>query len=131
MFTYPTLVNDQAVTRFVYFHQQHGADSLRRLDAGRVMCFPGGFSLEQAQELQVKLQDAVTKSLKSCPPEQARQLVISRMLTLMSEISNTSETVSHTCDIALVDGRQVYVAMSASAGVEALSFVPMAHLPSC
>lgn len=131
MFTYPTLVNDQAVTRFVYFHQQHGAESLRRLDAGRVMCFPGGFSLEQAQRLQVKLQDAVTESLKSRPPEQARQLVISRMLTLMSEISTTSETVSHTCDIALVDGRQVYVAMSASAGVEALAFVPMAHLPSC
>jgi hypothetical protein len=131
MFTYPTLVNDQAVTRFVYFHQQHGAESLRRLDAGRVMCFPGGFSLEQAEELQVKLQDAVTKSLKSRPPEHPRQLVISRMLTLMSEISIKSETVSDTCDIAIVDGRQVYVAMTVSADAEALAFVPMAHLPSC
>lgn len=131
MFTYPTLVNDQAVTRFVYYHQHHGAESLRRLDVGRVMCFPGGFSLEQAQELQSKLHNVVTESLKSCPAGQARQLVISYMLTLMSEISAASETVSNTCDIALIEGSQVLVAMSVSAGDEALTFVPMAHLLGC
>lgn len=131
MFTYPTVVNDQAVNRFVYYHQHHGAESLRRLDVGRVMCFPGGFSLEQAQELQSKLHNVVTESLKSCPAGQARQLVISYMLTLMSEISAASETVSNTCDIALIEGSQVLVAMSVSAGDEALTFFPMAHLLGC
>ena len=76
MFTYPTVVNDQAVTRFAYYHQQHGADSLRRLDVGRVMCFPGGFSQEQAQELQAKLQGVVTASLDSHPTDQVRELVV-------------------------------------------------------
>lgn len=120
-------VNDQAVTRFAYYHQQHGADSLRRLDVGRVMCFPGGFSLEQAQELQAKLQGVVTASLDSYPTDQVRQLVISYMLTLISEISVISETVSSTCDIVLVDGSEVIVAMSVWAGNQALTFAPMSH----
>ena len=127
MFTYPTMVNDQAVTRFAYYHQQHGADSLRRLDVGRIMCFPGGFSLEQAQELQAKLQDVVTASLDSHPADQVRELVVSYMITLISEVSAISETVSSKCDIALVDGSEVLVAMSVWAGDEALTFAPMAH----
>jgi hypothetical protein len=127
MFTYPTVVNDQAVTRFVYFHQHHSAESLCGLTEGRVMCFPGGFSLEQAQELQAKLQDLVTASIESHPTDQVRELVVSYMLKLISEVSAISETVSSTCDIALVDGKEVMVAMSAWAGYQALTFTPMPH----
>lgn len=91
------------------------------------MCFPGGFSLEQAQELQAKLQDVVTAAVESHSPDQVRELVVSYMLTLISEISAISETVSSTCDIALVDGSEVMVAMSAWAGDQALTFNPMPH----
>ncbi|MHC8304859.1 hypothetical protein [Pseudomonas sp. PB3P13] len=105
MFTYPTVVNDQAITRFVYFHQHHSAESLCALTEGKVMCFPGGFSLEQAQELQAKLQDVVTASIESHPIDQVRELVVSSMLKLIREVSAISETVSSTCDIALVDGK--------------------------
>jgi hypothetical protein len=125
MFTYPTVVDDQSVTRFAYYHQQHGADSLRRLDVGRVMCFPGGFSLEQAQELQAKLQDVVTASIKSLSTDQMREVVVTYMLTLIREVSAISETVSSTCDIALVDGSEVMLAMSVWAGDQALTFAPM------
>jgi hypothetical protein len=127
MFTYPTVVNDQAITRFVYFHQHHSAESLCALTEGRVMCFPGGFSLEQAQELQAKLQDVVTASIESHPIDQVRELVVSSMLKLISEVSAISETVSSTCDIALVDGKEVMVAMSAWAGDQALTFTSMPH----
>lgn len=127
MFTYPTVVNDQAITRFVYFHQHHSAESLCALTEGKVMCFPGGFSLEQAQELQAKLQDVVTGSIESHPIDQVRDLVISSMLKLIREVSAISETVSSTCDIALVDGKEVMVAMSALAGDQALTFTSMPH----
>ena len=49
------------------------------------------------------------------------------MLTLISEISATSETVSNTCDIALVEGNEVMIAMSAWVGDQALTFTPMPH----
>lgn len=127
MFTYPTVVHDQAVTRFVYFHQHHSAESLCGLTERRVMCFPGGFSLEQAQELQAKLQGVVTAAFDSYPIDQVRQVVVSYMLTLISVISATSDTVSGTCDIALVDGSEVMVAMSVRAGDQSLTFAPMAH----
>lgn len=91
------------------------------------MCFPGGFSLEQAQELQAKLQGVVTAALDSYPTDQVRRLVASYMLTLISEVSATSETVSNTCDIALVEGNKVMIAMSVRAGDQALTFAPMAH----
>lgn len=127
MFTYPTVVNDQAITRFVYFHQHHSAESLCALTEGKVMCFPGGFSLEQAQELQAKLQDVVTESIESHPIDQVRELVVSSMLKLIREVSAISETVSSTCDIALVDGKEVMVAMSAWTGDQALTFTSMPH----
>lgn len=126
MFTYPTVVNDQAITRFVYFHQHHSAESLCGLTEGRVMCFPSGFSLEQAQELQAELQSVVTAALDSYPIDQVRQLVASYMLTLISQVSAISETVSSTCDIALVKGNEVMIAMSFRAGDQALTFAPMA-----
>lgn len=126
MFTYPTVVNDQAITRFVYFHQHHSAESLCALTEGKVMCFPGGFSLEQAQELQAELQSVVTAALDSYPTDKVRQLVASYMLTLISEVSAISEKVSSTCDIALVKGNEVMIAMSSRVGDQALTFSPMA-----
>lgn len=126
MFTYPTVVNDQAITRFVYFHQHHSAESLCALTEGKVMCFPGGFSLEQAQELQAELQSVVTAALDAYPTDQVRQFVASYMLTLVNEVSAISETVSSTCDIALVKGNEVMIAMSSRAGDQALTFTPMA-----
>lgn len=90
------------------------------------MCFPGGFSLEQAQELQAELQSVVTAALDSYPIDQVRQLVASYMLTLISQVSAISETVSSTCDIALVKGNEVMIAMSFRAGDQALTFAPMA-----
>lgn len=47
------------------------------------------------------------------------------MLTLISEVSAISETLSSTCDTALVDGNEVMVAMSAWTGDLALTFAPM------
>ncbi|AGZ36362.1 MAG: hypothetical protein ACOKSU_14540 [Pseudomonas sp.] len=128
MFTYPTLVNDQPVTRFVYFHQHHSAESLCGLTEGRVMCFPGGLAPEQAEALQVKLQAVVTLALESVPISQVRQSVVSCMLTLMSEAADISTSVSSACDIALVDGRHVDIALGVSASDETLEFIPMHHL---
>lgn len=128
MFTYPTVVNDQAVTRFVYFHQHHSAESLCGLTEGRVMCFPSGFSLEQAQALQARLQAVVTEALESLPANQVRQSVVSCMLTLMSETADISETVSSTCDIALVNSRQVNIALSVTESDDVLEFIPMSYL---
>ncbi|MFP3849026.1 hypothetical protein [Pseudomonas sp. W5-01] len=128
MFTYPTVVNDQPVTRFVYFHQHHSTESLCVLTEGRAMCFPGGFSMEQAQALQAKLQAVVTKALESPPANQVRQTVVSGMLTLMSETAEISETVSSTCDIAVINGRQVDIALSVTESNGVREFIPMAHV---
>ena len=125
MFTYPTVVNDQAVTRFVYFHQHHSAESLCVLREGRVMCFPGGFSLEQAQALQAKLQGVVTDALESLPANQVRQSVVLGMLALMSETAYISETVSSVCDIAVVNGRQVSIALSVTTRDDVLELITM------
>jgi len=127
MFTYPTAENDKLVTRFVYFHQDCSAESLCVLAEGKVICFPGGFSLEQAQALQASLQDVVTAALESLPASQVRQTVVSYMLTLMSEIAAISETASSACDIALVAGRHVKIAIGVSASDEVLKFVRMNH----
>ncbi|MDD2064516.1 hypothetical protein [Pseudomonas sp. 25571] len=131
MFTYPIMLNDQPVTRFVFYHPMYHTQSLIPLEAGNAICFPGDLSSEQAQALQADFQSVVTHSLESCPAGQARQFVMSYMLMMMSEISAARETVSSTCDIALVDGSQVQVAMSVSADDEELTFAPMAHRPGC
>lgn len=127
MFTYLTAVNDKPVTRFAYFHQHHSAESLNVLAEGKVMCFPSGFSLEQAQALQALLQNVVTTAIKSLPANQVKQSVVPYMLALMSETSAISDTVSSACDIALVEGRHVDIAIGVSASDEVLEFVPMAH----
>ncbi|WP_440062963.1 hypothetical protein ACTACQ_11260 [Pseudomonas syringae] len=128
MFTYPAIANDQLVTRFVYYHQSRSTDSLYRLEDGKVMCFPGGFSQEQATEVRDKLQDLVTSALESRSIYEARMLVILHIRKLMKEISDSSETVSSICDIAIVDGRDVEIAMSVATDDEVFKFVPMTHL---
>lgn len=127
MFTYPMIQNDQPVTRFVCFHQSLSTDSLVRLDVGRVMCFPGGFSLEEAQVVQAKLQRVVDESLNLYSAEVVIQMVVSKMISLMAEISEISESVSSISDIALIDGRNVNIAMSVSSDAQAILFTPMAH----
>jgi hypothetical protein len=92
------------------------------------MCFPGGFSLAQAQALQARLQAVVTQSLESFPISQVRQSVVSSMLTLMSETADISASVSSACDIALVEGRHVDIALGVAARDAVLEFSPMAHV---
>ncbi|WP_165947541.1 hypothetical protein [Pseudomonas aeruginosa] len=53
---------------------------------------------------------------------------MSFMLTLMSETAAISGTVSSTCDVALVNGRDVDIASGVSAGDEILEFIPMPRL---
>ncbi|MEI1419639.1 hypothetical protein [Pseudomonas aeruginosa] len=50
------------------------------------------------------------------------------MLTLMSETAAISGTVSSTCDVALVNGRDVDIASGVSEGDEILEFIPMPRL---
>lgn len=127
MFTYPAIANDKFVTRFVYYHQSRSTDSLYRLEDGKVMCFPSGFSQEQATEVRDKLQDLVASALESYSIYEARMLVISHMRKLMKEISDSSETVSSICDIAVIDGRDVEIAMSVATDDEVFKLVPMTH----
>ncbi|WP_122408405.1 hypothetical protein [Pseudomonas viridiflava] len=130
MFTYPAIANDKFVTRFVYYHQSHSTDSLYRLEDGKVMCFPSGFSQEQATEVRDKLQYLVTSALESDSIHESRMLVISHMRKLMKEISDSTETVSSICDIAVIDGRDVEIAMSVATDDEVFKLVPMTHLTS-
>ncbi|MNT92958.1 hypothetical protein D3C72_2343260 [compost metagenome] len=70
----------------------------------------------------------VTEALESLPANQVRQTVVSGMLTLMSETAEISETVSSTCDIAVVNGRQVDIALSVTESNDVREFIPMAHV---
>ncbi|AJZ96909.1 hypothetical protein PFLUOLIPICF7_01735 [Pseudomonas simiae] len=94
----------QAVTRVAYYLQSHNADSLRELGSGFVICMPGGFTCEQADEVRNQLQEVVTSSLNTNPYEQAKQEIIKHMLYLMNEVAETSISVSRVCDIAVVNG---------------------------
>ncbi len=128
MFTYPTTINDKPITRFAYYHPSLNAERLNRLDAGRVMCFPSGFSQEQAQTVQAVLQAVVKNSLESGPADEVRASVVACMLGLMSEISASSDTVSRTCDIALVESFEVHLAMNVSVDDETLAFIPVPYI---
>lgn len=114
LFTYPAMANEQAVTRAVFFHQSISTENFAVVGEGRVMCFPGGFSREQAQEVQAQLQEVVTSSLSTNPYEQAKQAVIGFMLHLMSEVAKASVTVSRVCDVAVINGRDVEISHSES-----------------
>lgn len=70
----------------------------------------------------------VTEALESLPANQVKQSVVSSMLTLMSETAAISGTVSSTCDVALVNGRDVDIASGVSEGDEILEFIPMPRL---
>ncbi|WP_146017995.1 MULTISPECIES: hypothetical protein [Pseudomonas] len=107
LFTYPAMANGQAVTRAVFFHQSVSTENFVVVEEGRVMCFPGGFSREQAQEVQAQLQEVVTSSLSTNPYEQAKQAIIKHILHLMSEVAETSVSVSRVCDVAVINGRDV------------------------
>lgn len=55
LFTYPTIVDEKSLTRVVYFHQTVSRENFAVVNEGRVICFPSGFTLEQAQENQNRL----------------------------------------------------------------------------
>ncbi|QVI88029.1 hypothetical protein [Pseudomonas viridiflava] len=130
MFTYPAIANDKFVTRFVYYHQPLNAKALLLVDVGEVISFVSDFSQEQVTEVQDKLQDLVTSALESDSIHESRMLVISHMRKLMKEISDSTETVSSICDIAVIDGRDVEIAMSVATDDEVFKLVPMTHLIS-
>ncbi|CAG8870118.1 hypothetical protein [Pseudomonas fluorescens] len=116
LFTYPAMANEQAVTRAVFFHQSISTENFAVVGEGRVMCFPGGFSREQAQEVQAQLQGVVTSSLSSYPYEQAKQAVIGFMLRLMSEVAETSISVSSACDVAVINGTNADIWLDVPSG---------------
>lgn len=99
----------QAVTRVAYYLQSHAADSLRELGSGYVLCMPGGFTYEKADEIRNQLQGVVTSSLKASPYAQAKQEIIKHMRHLMSEVAKESASVSSMCDVAVINGSDVEI----------------------
>lgn len=116
LFTYPAMANEQTVTRAVFFHQSISTENFAVVGEGRVMCFPAGFSREQAQKVQAQLQEFVTSSLSSYPYEQAKQAVIGFMLGLMSEVAQTSISVSSACDVAVINGTHAGIRLDVTGG---------------
>lgn len=116
LFTYPAIADGQSVTRAVFFHPSASTETFAVVPGGRVTCFPGGFSREQADEVQEQLQEFVTSSLSSYPYEQAKQAVIGFMLGLMSEVAQTSISVSSTCDVAVINGAHAGIRLDVSGG---------------
>lgn len=116
LFTYPATARGQAVTRAVFFHPSLSTETFAVVSEGRVKCFPGGFSHEQAQEIEAQLQEVVTSSLNTNPYEQAKQVVIDSMRRLMAEVAETSISVSRVCDIAVINGEDVKMTLGVSSG---------------
>jgi hypothetical protein len=104
LFTYPATVDRRDVTRAVFFHQSISTETFAVVGEGRVKCFTGGFSREQAQKVETQLQEVVTSSLSTNPYAQAKQAVIGFMLHQMSEVAKVSVTVSRVCDVAVING---------------------------
>ena len=130
MFTYPTIFEGEDVTRFVYFHPSGGADSLRGLEAGEVKCFPGGFSIEEAREVEIELKRKVIDAHGSLPAEQVRNRVVACMCALMEEISQRSSTVSSSCDVTVIQCGHVFIAKDVSQENLPVTFTPMVHVVS-
>ncbi|HDS1775340.1 hypothetical protein NPS33_27750 [Pseudomonas putida] len=107
LFTYPSTANGQDVTRAVFFHPSLSTESFAVVGEGRVKCLPAGFSHEQARELEARLQAVVSSSLNNHPYAQAKQEIIKCMRLLMSEVAETSISVSSVCDVAVVNGSNV------------------------
>lgn len=128
--TYPTVEGTRAVTRVVFYHQSVSADRLAIVGEGRVMCFPAGFTHEQAQALQSQLQEVTTAALASLPPEEARLAVEACMLRLMDDVSQVGVSVSAICDIAVVSGSAVKIALGVSLSDQPLQFTELVALPA-
>lgn len=107
LFTYPATANGQAVTRAVFFHPSISTETFAVVGEGRVLCLPGGFSDEQADKVRHQLQGVVSSSLSASPYAQAKQEIIKYMRHLMSEVAETSLSVSSVCDVAVISGRDV------------------------
>ncbi|MCH7420698.1 hypothetical protein [Pseudomonas mosselii] len=107
LFTYPATANGQAVTRAVFFHPSISTETFAVVGEGRVLCLPGGFSDEQADKVRHQLQGVVSSSLSANPYEQAKQEIIKYMRHLMSEVAETSVSVSSVCDVAVINGDDV------------------------
>ncbi|EPF6691878.1 hypothetical protein ODJ70_24675 [Pseudomonas aeruginosa] len=127
IFTYPTATKETFLTRVAFFHQSINSEKLSVVHEGKVMCFPSGVTLEQAQELQAQLQEFTTYCLGTLPHDQARQEVISLMLRQMNEVAQISTSVSSACDVAIVTGRDAYISMSANQDEQMLQFSLMPH----
>ncbi|WP_282281163.1 hypothetical protein [Pseudomonas sp. PS02302] len=110
LFTYPTIDENRILNRVVFFHQSISADKLSVLEEGRVACFPSGFSLEEAQSLQRGMQNVVDEELGMSPLDQVRGKVIGTMLGVIEEVSLRSDSVSPTCDVAIVNGTDAWIA---------------------
>ncbi|MDM9589980.1 hypothetical protein [Pseudomonas asiatica] len=107
LFTYPSTANGQDVTRAVFFHPSLSTESFAVVGEGRVLCLPGGFSDEQADKVRHQLQGVVSSSLSASPYAQAKQEIIKYMRHLMSEVAETSVSVSSVCDVAVINGDDV------------------------
>lgn len=114
LFTYPATANGLAVTRAVFFHPSLSTETFAVVGEGRVLCLPGGFSHEQAQEVQSQLQGVVSSSLSASPYEKAKQEIIKYMRHLMSEVAATSLSVSSVCDVAVINGSDVEIECAVS-----------------
>ena len=125
LFTYPTIVDEKSLTRVVYFHQSVSREKFAVVSEGRVICFPSGFTLEQAQEIQNRLQEVVTNALTSLPYDQAKGKVIIAMVRLMHEVSQTSNSVSPACDVAIISGKEVFIASGVGVESECFTFSTM------
>lgn len=114
LFTYPATANGQVVTRAVLFHPSLSTETFAVVGEGRVLCLPGGFSDEQADKVRHQLQVAVTSALSAIPYAQAKQEIIKQMLHLMSEVAETSVSVSSVCDVAVISGSDVEIKCAVS-----------------
>ncbi|WP_447739187.1 hypothetical protein [Pseudomonas laurentiana] len=107
LFTYSSTTNGQDVTRAVFFHPSLSTETFAVVGEGRVKCFPGGFSHEQAQQVEAQLQAVVSSSLRAGPYAQAKQEIIKYMRHLMSEVAEICVSVSSVCDVAVINGNDV------------------------
>ncbi|EMP0916908.1 TPA: hypothetical protein ACRZS3_005966 [Pseudomonas aeruginosa] len=125
--TYPTYCDGKPITRAIYFHPSSSLDNFVVLPEGRVLCIPSGLTPEQAQHLQKELQEQTDNCLSQLPYEIAKQEIIKLMLNLMSDVAGQSNTVSKTCDIALIDSDEVFISLEQSKDNTNPEFSPLPY----
>lgn len=111
LFTYPTTSKNRIINRVVFFHQSISAEKLSVLEEGRAVCFASGLSLEEAQSLQRVMQMVIDEELGIAPVEHIRGRIIGTMLGVVEEVSLRSDSVSPSCDVAIVKGTDAWVAI--------------------